>query len=120
MNIKPIKVGARVWSDIKLQRRGSGAMKSSIVKRFGFENKRIIISMDEDDKEYKFLYVSFDTKNNVRDSFILRSSLGTFHFGLGSFKEIITKIPGDCSVGFIFLKKMVNNGQPYFQFIREV
>lgn len=120
MNIQPVKVGSRKWSDIRLQRKGCGSVKKSIVKRFGLEQKRVIFALDMDDKKHEYLYMIVDAKGNKADSILLtKAKQGGFIFGLGALKKVMDDIPGAGGIGYYYYKKMVEKEEVYFQFKRE-
>lgn len=116
MNLHPLMPGKNSSiGQLKIYPNGVGYFVADFVKRFGLENKHLIISADIDDKDKKFLYLTIDESGIEAASFKLKKQKnGSFQVGLARVAASVNL--KNKTILFIYTKKIAIAGRPYFVF----
>lgn len=120
MKLKNISLNSRSGGDIHLSANGMMSIAANFINQHQlWGNKRVLFSLDEDDKQKKYLYLTIDqTGLEPGSKLIVKSKAGSVQMSVRRIAEAFS-LKGK-KADFKYTKKITDGARPYFQFERMV
>lgn len=99
---------------IRVDKSGVLSIGASFVNENKLEGKYVVICKDEDDREKKFLYLTYNINGNGK--LLKKTKNGTYSFTNKQITDYYTNKTK--SIKFIFKRKISDKNEPYFLFER--
>lgn len=114
MNLQIVRSG-KSNHDLTLYKNGVGTLASEFVKKFALENKNVLIALDQDDKEHKFIYFTVDLMGKDTNGFIVKKSAGgSFQFSSARLANLFEQK----KIKYVFHNQVTHNAKGFLQLIR--
>lgn len=87
MNLQVVRAGRSIF-DMSVYTNGMVTIGSAFAKKFQLENKNILVSLDQDDKDNRFIYLTVDPMGKDPNGFTCKKSKG------GSIQIYVMRLAG--------------------------